>query len=296
MLRFLVLALLGASSLPLAAQELEPRSYVNLPIDQTTLVVGYGRTEGDVAPSPTAPIENAFVELDSVALGLAHTFSIAGDSAKFDLQAARTCYDARADVEGIPEAVSRCEWGDLRARVTWNFIGAPALALEDFRAQWKPGFTFGTSLQVEMPTGGYNSDRIVNAGSNRWMIRPGFGASYIWNKWYLDVSGSVKFFGNNDNYLDSEVTQDPLYQAQFHVARYFAPGAWVSFNSNFYYGGESTRGVIQLDDGVENARLGITASMPLSPRLSVRVNVSSGVITTIGSDFDAIGIALQYRL
>jgi len=44
------------------AQELEPRSYMNIPIDQQFLIVGVGHNTGEVSPSPTAPVED--VKLD----------------------------------------------------------------------------------------------------------------------------------------------------------------------------------------------------------------------------------------
>ena len=68
----------------------------------------------------------------------------------------------------------RCEYGDLRAKLSWNFYGAPALGLKEF-ANWKPGLVVGTSVQVTAPTGTYKSHHLINAGTNRWMVRPGIG-------------------------------------------------------------------------------------------------------------------------
>ena len=109
------------------AQELEPRSYVNIPVGLNFLVLGVGHTEGAVAPSPNVPVENAFVRTDALALGYARSFALAGNSAKFDVQTARACYKGRADVAGEPVSASRCEWADTKFRLSWNFIGGSAL-------------------------------------------------------------------------------------------------------------------------------------------------------------------------
>ena len=127
------------------------------------------------------------------------------------------------------------------------------------------------------------------------MLRPGLGMSYVWQGWYVDAAVSVKLFQDNDDYLNTTLQQDPLWQAQLHVVRYFAPSAWIAVNANYYRGGESSRDAFELDDGLNNARLGLTLSLPLSRRHSLQLNASAGVLHRVGSDFDAFGIAYQYR-
>lgn len=277
------------------AQELEPRSYMNIPIDQQFLIVGVGRNTGEVSPSPTAPVDDVKLDINLLALAYARSFDLMGKSAKFDVQTFRTCYEGSGLVLGNRERVDRCEWGDARFRLSWNLVGAPALSLEDFRRLYKPGFTLGASVQVEAPIGDYKAERLINAGTNRWMLRPGLGMSYQWGAWYADFSLDVKLFQDNDNYLGDRIKQDPIYQAQFHVVRYFPRGIWLAFNSNFYRGGESFKQGEPLLDELENSRLGLAASFPLGKHHSLKFNVSRGVVTRIGSDFDAVSLSYQYR-
>jgi hypothetical protein len=178
--------------------------------------------------------------------------------------------------------------------VSWNFLGAPAYDAAAFRANWKPGFTMGASVQIEMPTGDYSKEHLVNAGTNRWMLRPEIGMSYSWHGWHVDVSASVKLFEDNGNYLGSTIRQDALWQTQIHVLRYFGRGAWLAFDSNYYRGGESSRDAIALDDGLDNARLGLTLSLPLAPRHSLRFSASTGVLARAGTDFDGVGIGYNF--
>ena len=102
---------------------------------------------------------------------------MAGSSAKVDAAVGRTCYEGSAIFDGEPVDGRRCEYTDAKLRFGWNFYGAPAMKLEEFR-KWQPGLVIGTSLQVSAPTGTYNSDNLLNAGANRWMVRPGIGNDF----------------------------------------------------------------------------------------------------------------------
>ena len=173
----LVAVALLIASLPLTAQELEPRSYVNLPVGEAFMVLGAVRSEGDVSPTPSSPLQEADLTIDVGVIGLARSFALAGKSAKIDLVAGRTCYEGSAIFLGEFVRGRRCEYLDPSARLTWNFYGAPAMPLKDFM-QWEPGLVIGTSLQVVAPVGTYNSENLINAGSNRWIVRPGLGLSF----------------------------------------------------------------------------------------------------------------------
>mgnify|MGYP000740064566 CR=1 FL=1 len=67
------------------AQELEPRSYTNIPIGMHFLAAGIVHSEGDLSPAPTAPISNANLNIDAGVIGYAHTFDLMGHSSKFDI-------------------------------------------------------------------------------------------------------------------------------------------------------------------------------------------------------------------
>ena len=277
------------------AQELEPRSYTNLPIGETFVLVGGVRAEGGVAPVASSPLQDAELTIDTGVLGLAHTFDLAGSSAKADVAVGSTCYEGSAIFQGEFTEGRRCEYIDPRVRIGWNFLGAPAMPLADFM-QWEPGFVMGASLQAAIPLGTYNKENLINAGANRWMVRPGLGFSFRTGRWHYDVSASVKFFETNSDFFnDSSLAQDPLYSLQVHLVRYFNRGMWLSLNGNLFAGGETSRDGVDLDDRQENSRWGATFSMPLNPHHSIKVYASTGVVTRTGSDFDTFGAAWQYR-
>ncbi len=259
------------------------------------MVVAGARSEGDISPANSTVIKDLELTIDTGLVALAHSFALGDDSAKIDFVAGRTCYEGSAIFQGEFVEGRRCEYIDPTVRLTWNFYGAPALKFTEF-VKWDPGLVVGTSVLVRIPVGTYDSDNLINAGSNRWMLRPGLGMSYKTGRWHYDLSASVRFYEDNDDFFNgNKVESDPLYSLQGHLIYYLARGRWLSLNGNFYGGGETTQNGEDLDDRVENSRWGVTFSTPLSQRLSLKLNYSTGVVTRIGSDFDLYGAALQYR-
>ena len=279
----------------LLAQELEPRSYTNLPTGQTFLAVGIARAEGDLTLTSTSALQDAELTVDGLFVGMAHTFALAGDAAKVDLLGVRYCYQGDGRFNGEPVDVDRCEYNDPAVRITWNFYGAPATTLEEF-SRIKPGLVVGTSLQVTAPVGTYHSEHLINAGANRWVVRPALGMSYVLGDWFIDASTSVRIFGDNDNYYNgNKLEQDPLYQAEGHLVYNLNKGRWLAFDANYFTGGETSRNGVKSDDRQENSRLGLTFSTPITAHHSIKLVASRGVMTRVGNKFDIYGIFWQYR-
>lgn len=280
----------------LVAQELEPRSYTNIPVGESFLIVGYVHSGGDIAPSgPASPLQELELDIDAAVVGFAHSFALAGRSAKIDMVATRQCWEGSAFFLGDFIEDRRCGHGDPKIRLSWNFYGAPALKLEEFVA-WEPGLVIGTSLQVSVPIGTYKDDQLLNFGANRWMFRPGVGMSYKMGRWHYDVIASVRLFEDNDDFFNSStVEQDPLYSVQGHLIYSLRKGRWLSLNANFYRGGETSVEHVPSRNLQENSRFGITYSTPINRHHSVKLYASTGVLTRTGDDFDTYGIAWQYR-
>lgn len=279
----------------LQAQELEPRTFTNIPIGETFVVSGILYSDGELAPSPSAPLKDAEITLEGLIMGAAHTFAIAGSSAKVDFVVGRVCMEGSATFLGEFVEARRCGYTDPLLRFSWNFYGAPALELAEF-STWEAGLVFGTSLQVGIPVGTYLNDKLVNTGANRWMVKPGIGLSYKTGSWDFDVAMSVSFFEDNDDFFNGiYVKQDPLYALQTHLTYSLRKGRWISLNTNFFGGGETSKDGINSDDHQENSRLGITYSIPLNIKQSLKFYLSTGVITRIGNDFTTAGMNWQYR-
>jgi Putative MetA-pathway of phenol degradation len=280
----------------LMAQELEPRSFNNIPIDQTFLLFGVGRSEGDLSPTPSSPLQDAELRIDSGVIGLSRTFSLAGDSAKIDVAGARLCYEGSATFQGEYTEGRRCEYADMKLKLTWNFYGAPAMNIQQFRDREKGGLVVGASLAVSAPVGDYDSDHIINAGANRWAFKPTLGMSKRMGRFQLEAKTSVTLFEDNDDFFGGiRAEQDPLYTVSGHLIYLLKRGSWVSLDANYFAGGETTKGGVDGDDRQDNSRWGATWTKPLAPKHVVKLYVSTGVVTRVGNDFDNFGAAYLYR-
>lgn len=277
------------------AQDLEPYSYINTPVDQTFLVLGAMHSEGELTPSPSLPVTDANIEIQGLPIGLAYTFDLAGDAAKVSMAAARICYEGRARLNDEQVSGKGCGFTDPVVQLNWNFYGAPALSLQEF-AKHKPGLVVGTRLKAGIPVGSYDGSKLLNAGANRWMLEPGVGMSYRIGPWHIDVMGSVRWYQDNDEYFNNQyLEQDNVQLAQSHLAYIFSPGHWLSVNANYFFGGETYKDGVAGNDEQRNSRFGVTYSIALSRHQSIKLVANTGVVTRIGNDFDTFAAYWQYR-
>ncbi len=72
--------LLLAGPLPGQIQDLEPRSYTNLPVDQNFLVLGYSSADGALSPAPSSPVKDADLTTDIGIVGFATCLDMGGKS------------------------------------------------------------------------------------------------------------------------------------------------------------------------------------------------------------------------
>lgn len=69
----------------------------------------------------------------------------------------------------------------------------------------------------------------------------------------------------------------------------------MGLDGTYYAGGRTTVDGVKGDNLQQNTRSGVTVALPVNRYQSVKLYASTGVSTRTGSDFDAIGIAWQYR-
>jgi len=276
------------------AQDLEPRLYTNVPLGINFLGAGYGYSDGNVLFDPTVPLDNAAIEIDGPVLGYGRSVRLGPFSGKVDGAIARVCLDGSADYQGDRVTRNVCGWTDARARMTLNFIGAPPLTRQQF-ASYRQDWVFGASLQLGLPIGDYDPARLVNIGANRESAKLEAGVSKNLPHWLLEVSVADTYYQDNTNFYVGRVReQDSIASLQGHAVYRFAKGIWLAFDATHYSGGKTTTNGVQSSDLQSNSRLGITASLPINPKQSVKLAASTGVSTRTGTDFDTVAAVWQY--
>jgi hypothetical protein len=276
------------------AQDLEPRLYTNVPLGINFLGAGYGYSDGNVLFDPTIPLDNAEIEIDGPVLGFGRSVRLGPFSGKVDGAIAHVCLDGAADYQGERVTRNVCGWTDARARMTVNFIGAPPLERREF-ASYRQDWVFGASLQLGLPVGDYDPARLVNIGTNRASSKLEVGVSKNLAHWLLEVSLADTFYEDNTNFYVGRVReQEPIMSLQGHAVYRFSSGIWLAVDGTHYDGGQTATDGISSNDLQSNTRLGLTASLPINAKQSVKLAASTGVSTRTGTDFDSFAAVWQY--
>jgi len=276
------------------AQEIEPRAYSPSPSGLNFLIAVAGHSEGGVLTDPSLPVTDIEAQIDALAFGYGRTFGIAGHSANVALALPYITVDASGDVGEQRTAVTREGLGDAKLRLAMNLIGGPVMTPREF-AQRDPKTTLGVSVTLNIPSGEYLPDKLVNIGTNRWAAKTEVGLTHPIGKWLLEGYVGAWWFQDNDEFFgDQRREQDPLAGIQAHVSYTFKPRLWLALNTTYYQGGQTTLNGISKHDRQANSRLGLTFSMPLGKEYSLKLNWSRGATTRIGSNFTTYGVGLQY--
>ena len=285
-------ALKGA---PAAAQSIEPHAYTPAPVGTNFVVLAAAKAHGPLETDPALPLSDIDLDVKGLLLGYSRAIDLWGKSAKIDFVAPYGELTGKATFLGAPVERQVTGFSDPAARVTILFHGAPAMTLPQFLA-YRQDLLIGASVQLSMPIGKYDPDKVLNLGAHRWSVKPELGVSKRWGNLILETATGVTFFGANDEFLgDHRRTQKPIYSAQAHAIYEIGPGAWVAANLSYFTGGVSSIDGVAKGGLQRNWRAGLIAAMPLSRRFSVKVNGSKGVSQRTGEKFNLYGIALQYR-
>jgi hypothetical protein len=286
----IIASALGAG--PLAAQELEPRLFNNLPLGANIITLTYSRSEGNVLFDASLPIEGAEATLNSGIVQYVRSLGVGGRSARLEAIVPYSTGHWEGQVNGQFAETRRDGFADARVRFVVNFSGAPALRGAEYLA-YRQRLILGAGLQVIAPTGQYDGARIVNLGSNRWAIRPQIGMSRALGAWTLEAEGSVWFFTDNDDSMGETLEQEPLYTIQGHALYRFRNGVSLGVNAGFGDGGKVTVEGATRSTLENSSRLGSTLSVPFDRRHGLTFAFATYLKADVGSEFD--NYALAYR-
>lgn len=282
-------------SVAASAQDLEPRAYSAAPVGTNFLAAHAARLTGAVLTDPALPITDVQARIDLASIGYARVFGLAGRSASFGVLAPFVRGDMSGKVFDAPREVQRAGLGDVRLRFAFNLIGAPALGPREFGRR-SPSTSVGTSLTVVAPTGKYVPTQLINVGAHRWAVKPEIGISQPLGNWFAEASAGIWLFADNDAFYGGRRrSQAPLSVLQLHLGYQSRPGLWLAADMGRYAGGRTRVDGKRNQDRQENARFGLTLSVPFGAGWSGKMGWSTGWRTRAGGDFNTLSAALQYR-
>ncbi|MGD8328464.1 MAG: transporter [Acidobacteriota bacterium] len=256
----------------------------------------YEYSGGDVLVDPSLPVAGVASSINAVQVNYTQTISIAGRSSNLQFGVPYTWSTTTGFLEGAPRSRSLAAMGDARAQLSVNLWGAPSMDAAGFQAlRASPRPIIGASVLVQIPTGGYDPDYLINVGANRWAIKPAIGVMIpVRPTWLLELDIGGWFFSDNDEFLGTTREQSPILSTEVHLVKRIRPGFWVAFDANFYAGGRSTVGGEPRGDLYRNSRMGATLTFPFRRRHAIRGSFSFGVVTKSGGDFRNVAIGYLY--
>lgn len=274
---FIIVCTLMAGLSTACAQDIEPRAYSNAPVGVNFLIAGFAYTDGGLAFDHALPVKDPQLETYNAVLAYARVLDLWGKSGKVDAIVPYTWLEGSAELDG--QTVEREVDGlaDAKFRLSINLYGAPALTFKEF-TKYKQDLIIGASLQVSVPSGHYDSSRLVNIGTNRWSFKPEVGVSKAVGPWTLEVAAAATLYTDNKDFFGGNTrSQDPLYSLQGHAIYGFPFGIWASLDATYFTGGRTTLNGERNNDLQQNWRVGGTLAFPVSALNSIKFYASSGV-------------------
>ncbi|MGZ0783656.1 transporter [Pseudomonas saponiphila] len=147
--------------------------------------------------------------------------------------------DISARLPGAEHRSSESGFGDPQVGGTLFFINQPQTRTYS-----------GLLTLVTLPLGEYHSrNPDVSPGANRW------GATFVYNytqglgeKWVLEANLEAQLYGSNNDYLGSDLKQDPLYRLQAFASYDFTPSTYGALRLIHADGGELRINDRRIDD------------------------------------------------
>jgi hypothetical protein len=280
------------------SQELEPRRWSHLPTGKNFAGGGYVYAEANILFDPVLRIENVEMEMHTWAIKYIRTFELFQKSARVDVTQGYQEGRWTGLVDGVPSSIKRNGLSDSVLRFAINLYGAPPLEGKEFsayRAKVDVETIVGTALVVQLPTGDYMDDKLINLGTNRFTFRPQFGVVHNRGKWSMELTGAVWLYTDNDDFFNgNKLEQDPYYTIQTHLIYTFRPGFWTAASAGYGYGGESTVSGVEKNDRRETLAWALSFGFPITRQLGVKViYLATRSQKSIGQDTDSIGGAFS---
>jgi hypothetical protein len=292
----ILLTLVFCWSGQLSAQDLEPRRWTQMPTGLNFAGIGIGHTEGDIFFDPVLLVEEATFDMEAVSLGYVRSFGVLGKSARFDLSLPYRAGRWEGTVDGEFVHFRRRGLADPRFRFSMLLYGGPAETPEEFTKSKKYNTVVGAAVAVNMPLGEYSSERLINLGSNRWVVRPQLGVTHTRGKWTGELTGSVYLYGdNNEFWMDTKLESDPLWAMQAHLIYTIKPGLWASLSTAYGMGGEAKVDSVAKNNLSGNWLSALSIGIPIDRRQGIKITLLRGR-TQKPTGVDVDSLILGYSL
>ena len=268
-------------------------------MDSNFAGVGYAYTMGDIALDPTLRIQNGQFDVQTVGLKYIRSFDFFGRSARVDFSQAYQIAHFQGLINGMRASVDRTGFADTSMRFAVNLIGAPPLKGREFaayRATHSDNETIvGLGFALQLPTGQYFSNKIINIGDNRFTLRPQLGVVHNWGNWSAEFTAQSWVYTENDDFFNGrKLDQDPLYTGDANLIYTFRPGLWMAGSIGYAGGGTTSVNGKPLNNRESSLGYGFSVGFPLNSSLGLKLYyLGSQTEVKTGQDTNTFAAAIS---
>lgn len=278
---------------PLYAQE--AHHYDNAPVGVNQIELAYAYAHSDASIDTSLVVADARFNLNQGTFTYTRYFGLLHRAAW--VEASVPLADLSGSIGGTNIQGSTTGSGDSSYAVTALLKGGPALSADKF-ADYQPTTTVGLSLSISAPTGQYNSNKLLNLGSDRWSFKPEIAVSHPFGsgqKWQCDVYAHAYFFTDNTSYKGKEILrQEPLPGLEGHVSYFFVHNAWASIDTLYSFRGATVIDGIHQNDAQKNFTLGSEVNVSFNPRNSLVFQFAKAIVHQNGPALTGFAVKYSY--
>jgi hypothetical protein len=276
--------IIGVFSPPQALAQLPARFYLKSLSNANAVPLIFEVFNGNTNPFDSAHTVTPGSKVDATMIltGYVRTFSLFDRAAMAAIIVPMGHVSGDVTVAGRTFSQSAGGFGDPLLEFDINLLGPPAQKNIPDVMRYEPGFSVDLLVDLAFPIGGYDNDRPLNLGQNRWYGRLGLPIVWQLGPWVpgkrttLELLPVVWLFGNNDDYVGQTMKTDPLFQLDAHVTRDLTEHFWGALDASWYYGGKATI------NGVPGEKLNnIGVGLTLGYQINDNLNLTVGYKTTV---------------
>ena len=277
------------------AQFAEAHHYDDAPVGVNQLELAYAYAHSDASIDTSLVVAGAKFNLNQGTFTYTRYFAFLHRAAW--VEASVPLADLSGSISGTNVQGSITRSGDSSYAVTALLKGGPVLSADQF-VDYQPTTTVGVSLTISAPTGQYNSNKLLNLGSDRWSFKPEIAVSHPFGseqKWQCDVYAHAYFFTDNTSYKGREILrQEPLPGLEGHVSYFFVHNAWASIDTLYSFRGATVINGVHQNDAQKNFTLGSEVNVSLNPRHSLVFQFAKALVHQNGPALTGFAVKYSY--
>jgi hypothetical protein len=277
------------------AQFTDPRTYENTPVGLNQLEFVYAYAHANASIDTSLIVTGAKVNLNQGTIGYTRYFGLV--HRLFWVNAGFPLAALNGSVTGTNFHGSSTGTGDSSYEIAALLKGGPPLSVAQF-ANYKPTTTVGMRLAITAPTGLYNSNKLLNLGSDRWSFKPEIAVSHPFGpeqKWEVEGYANANFFTDNTSYHGVEILrQEALLGFEGHVSYSFIDSLWASLDMRYSFRGTTVVNGVNQNNAQQNFSLGSEVNVSLNPRNSLVFEFDKALVHQNGPALAGFAVKYQY--